>query len=79
MTLKARLARLETAHDGAARVIVIGGPKGLNVAEELGTRAITAADRDLVVVIAKPATSLVGATVDGQPVADRIAGTVAST
>lgn len=79
MTIKARLARLETAHDGTARVIVIRGPKGLNVDEELRDRPIAAANRDLIVVIEKPVTSQVVVTVDGQPVADHIAGTVALT
>ncbi len=68
MTLRARLARLETAQDGTARVIVIDGPKGLNVDAALSARAIIATGRDLVVVIAKPATSPIGVTVDGRPV-----------
>lgn len=68
MTLKARLARLEIAHDGIARVIVIDGPKGLNVDDELRARAIIAADHDLIVVIAKPVTSPTVVTVNGQPV-----------
>ncbi len=79
MTMKARLARLETVHDSTARVIVIDGPEGIDVDAALSARAITATGRDLVVVIAKPATPPVCVTVDGQSVTDRIAGTVAST
>jgi hypothetical protein len=71
MTMKARLARLETLDEGAARVIVIAGPKGLNVERELRDQAITAAQRDLVVVIAKPEASPIGTTVYGKLGASR--------
>jgi len=66
MTMKTRLARLETVQVGNARVIVIGGPEGIDVNSELGARDVAATGRDLVVVIAKPAPSSVGVTVDGQ-------------
>jgi len=67
MTMKTRLARLETVRVGNARVIVIGGPEGLDVHRELGARGIVASVRDLVVVTAKPMPSSVNVTVDGQP------------
>jgi hypothetical protein len=67
MTMKTRLARLETVQVGNARVIVVGGPEGLDVNAELGARAVAATGRDLVVVIAKPAPSSVNVTVEGQP------------
>ncbi len=66
MTLRTRLARLETVQVGNARVIVIGGPEGLDVNSELEARDVATTSRDLVVVIAKPAPSSVGVTVDGQ-------------
>lgn len=68
MTLKARLARLESAQAGGARVIVLDGPKGLDVDAELRARGIVALPRDLVVTIADPVTDRVDVTVDGVPV-----------
>lgn len=54
MTLKARLARLETATMGASRVIVIDAPEGVDVDAELQSRRVFTSDRDLVVVINNP-------------------------
>jgi len=63
MTLKTRLARLENAQAGGARVIVLDGPKGIDPYAELRARGVTAAHRDLVVVIADPVTDRVDVTV----------------
>lgn len=67
MTMRTRLARLETVQVGNARVIVIGGPEGLDVNSELGARDVAATGRDLVVVLSKPLPTPINVTVDGQP------------
>jgi hypothetical protein len=68
MTMKTRLARLETVQIGNARVIVIGGPAGMDAKTEMRARGVEAVARDLVVVLAKPLPTPVSVTVDGQPV-----------
>jgi hypothetical protein len=77
MTLRTRLARLETVGNSTSRIIVINGPKGLDTNKVLGDRGIDASDRDLVVVIADPAGTIetVTVTVDGR-VAEREASAV---
>lgn len=67
MTLRNRLARLEIVQVGHARVIVIGGPAGLDAETEMRARGVEASVRDLVVVMSKPLPSPVNVTVDGQP------------
>lgn len=49
-----------------SRFIVAIGPAGFDYDAELRSRGIARTGRDLVVVMAKPAPSSVGVTVDGQ-------------
>lgn len=67
MTLRTRLARLETVNNSTSRIIVVDGPKGLHVDTVLRERGVTATDRDLVVVIADPVgtAASISVTVDG--------------
>lgn len=67
MTLRTRLARLETVNNSASRIIVVDGPKGLHVDTVLRKRGVIATDRDLVVVIADPVgtAASISVTVDG--------------
>lgn len=67
MTMKNRLARLETVQVGNARVIVIGGPAGVDAETQMRARGIEATVRDLVVVLSKPLPTPTNVTVDGQP------------
>lgn len=74
MTLRTRLARLETVNNSTSRIIVVDGPKGLHVDTVLRERGVIATDRDLVVVIADPmgtATSI-SVTVDGAATLARV-------
>lgn len=68
MTLRTRLARLETVNNSTSRIIVIDGPKGLHVDTVLRDRGVIATDRDLVVVIADPVGTMdtIKITVDGE-------------
>jgi len=68
MTLRTRLARLETVNNSTSRIIVIDGPKGLHVNTVLRDRGVIATDRDLVVVIADPVGTMdtIKITVDGE-------------
>lgn len=67
MTLRTRLARLETVNNSTSRIIVVDGPKGLHVDTALRERGVIATDRDLVVVIADPVgtAASISVTVDG--------------
>jgi len=70
MTLRTRLARLETVNNSTSRIIVVDGPKGLHVDTVLRERGVIATDRDLVVVIADPVGTMdtIKITVDGETV-----------
>lgn len=65
MTIKNRLAKLEADRVGAARVIVVECPAGVDYRPALQASGVNAVDRDLVVVIADPVATEVGITVDG--------------
>lgn len=54
MTMKRRLAVLESARGGLSRFIVAIGPAGFDYNSELHSRGVVRTARDLVVVVAKP-------------------------
>jgi hypothetical protein len=65
VTLKNRLAKLEENRIGAARVIVVECPAGVDYRRALQASGVNAVERDLVVVIADPVAAEVEITVDG--------------
>ncbi|MEG8032669.1 hypothetical protein QP179_14230 [Sphingomonas aurantiaca] len=76
MTLRTRLARLETVNNSTSRIIVVDGPKGLHIDTVLREHSVVATDRDLVVVIADPVgtAASISVTVDGAVVISSTTG-----
>lgn len=67
MTLKRRIAALETSHVGAGRFIVAIGPSSIDVVSQARDRGIEIAVADTVVVVRKPSACPVSIRLDGQP------------